>query len=56
VKILVIDDELAMRVALEQILRSEGFQVSVAADGEAGLELAMAEPSDLILLDVMTAR
>ena len=52
-KILVVDDELAMRVALEQILRSEGFKVSIAADGEAGLELAMSESADLILLDVM---
>ena len=52
-RILVVDDEAPMRVALEQTLRSEGFKVSTAADGEAGLELGLAEPFDLILLDVM---
>ena len=52
-RILVVDDEAPMRVALEQTLRSEGFKVATAADGEAGLELASTEPFDLILLDVM---
>lgn len=52
-RILIVDDEAPMRVALEQTLRSEGFKVASAADGEAGLELALAEPFDLILLDVM---
>ncbi len=42
-----------MRVALEQTLRSEGFKVATAADGETGLALATSEPFDLILLDVM---
>jgi DNA-binding response OmpR family regulator len=52
-RILIVDDEAPMRAALEQTLRSEGFKVASAADGEAGLELALAEPFDLILLDVM---
>jgi DNA-binding response OmpR family regulator len=52
-RILVVEDETPMRVALEQTLRSEGFTVASAADGEAGLELACSEPFDLILLDVM---
>lgn len=52
-RILVVEDEAPMRLALEQSLRSEGFKVVSAADGAGGLELGCAEPFDLILLDVM---
>lgn len=52
-RILIVEDEVAMRLALEQTLRSEGFKVATATDGEAGLEIASKEPFDLILLDVM---
>ncbi len=52
-RILVVDDEHAMRVALRDILDSEGYRTQSAADGEAGLQLAVAEKPDLILLDVM---
>jgi DNA-binding response OmpR family regulator len=52
-RILIVEDEVPMRAALEQTLRSEGFTVASAADGEAGLERACSEPFDLILLDVM---
>eukprot|EP00095_Tigriopus_kingsejongensis_P012024 maker-scaffold10285_size2227-snap-gene-0.1 protein:Tk12024 transcript:maker-scaffold10285_size2227-snap-gene-0.1-mRNA-1 annotation:"histidine kinase" len=48
-----IDDEVAMRVALVESLRSEGYRVEGAEDGEAGLEAAFAGEFDLILLDVM---
>jgi DNA-binding response OmpR family regulator len=52
-RILIVEDEAPMRLALEQALRSEGFKVVSAADGEAGLALGSSEPFDLILLDVM---
>jgi DNA-binding response OmpR family regulator len=52
-RILVIEDELPMRVALRDILDSEGYRVLTAADGEAGMEQAIQEKPDLILLDVM---
>lgn len=52
-RILVIDDEVAMRVALVESLRSEGYQVDGAEDGEVGLEKAFSSEFDLILLDVM---
>ena len=52
-RILIVEDEAPMRLALEQSLRSEGFNVVGAADGEAGLERGCSEPFDLILLDVM---
>jgi DNA-binding response OmpR family regulator len=55
-RILVVEDELPMRTALEDCLASEGFRVITAADGERGLERALKEKPDLILLDVMMPR
>ena len=52
-RILVIEDELPMRTALVDLLTSEGYRVMAAADGVAGLERALSEIPDLILLDVM---
>jgi DNA-binding response OmpR family regulator len=52
-RILIVEDEHAMRVALRDILDSEGYRTQTASDGAAGLELAVAEKPDLILLDVM---
>jgi len=52
-KILVIEDDTAMRVALEQGLLPEGYLVETATDGETGLRLAMSSEADLILLDLM---
>ena len=42
-----------MRIALKDILESEGYRVLTAADGEAGMDQAIQEKPDLILLDVM---
>ena len=42
-----------MRTALEDVLTAEGHRVLSAADGAAGLDKALAEKPDLILLDVM---
>lgn len=55
-RILIIEDELAMRTALADILATEGHRVLVARDGEAGLERALAEKPDLTLLDIMLPR
>lgn len=52
-RILVVEDEAPMRAALEQTLRSEGFLVTTAENGEVGLDRASSEAFDLILLDVM---
>ena len=52
-KLLVIEDELPMRTALCETLLSEGYKVRSAADGEIGLQRALSEEHDLILLDVM---
>ncbi|HXJ56651.1 MAG TPA: response regulator transcription factor [Verrucomicrobiae bacterium] len=55
-RILIIEDELPMRTALTDVLAGEGYRVLSAADGEAGLERALAEKPDLILLDLMMPR
>ncbi len=55
-RILIIEDELPMRTALEDCLAGEGFRVITAPDGERGLERALKEKPDLILLDVMMPR
>jgi DNA-binding response OmpR family regulator len=52
-RILIVEDEAPMRVALQDILTAEGYRVMTAADGEAGLERAIEEKPGLILLDVM---
>ena len=52
-RILVIEDELPMRTALQDCLEAEEYRVLSAADGEAGLKMALEEKPDLILLDVM---
>jgi DNA-binding response OmpR family regulator len=52
-RILIVEDELPMRTALEDVLAAEGYRVLTAADGAAGLERAVNEKPDLILLDIM---
>ena len=52
-RILVIEDELPMRTALQDCLRNEGYRVIAANDGEAGLARALEEMPDLVLLDIM---
>ena len=51
--ILVVDDEEIMRDILETLLVREGYDVSVAASGAEGLELARALPFDTALVDIM---
>jgi DNA-binding response OmpR family regulator len=55
-RILIIEDEAPMRVALRDILEAEGHRVLAAADGADGLQCALDEKPDLILLDVMMPR
>lgn len=52
-RILLIEDDATMRMGLSDMLRAEEYTVREAADGPAGLEIAVAEPFDSILLDVM---
>ena len=52
-KILVIDDEPSITRLISAYLKPEGYEVYLAADGNAGLKAARAFKPDLILLDVM---
>jgi len=52
-RILIIEDEAPMRVALADLLAGEGHRALTAADGESGLQRALDEKPDLILLDIM---
>jgi len=51
-KILVIDDERAIRRALREILEFEEFEVDEAEDGKEGLAMATAETYDMIFCDI----
>jgi two-component system alkaline phosphatase synthesis response regulator PhoP len=55
-RVLVVEDEAGLRLTLSDRLRSEGYDVEVAADGEAGLSSASTGAFDLIVLDVMLPR
>jgi two-component system alkaline phosphatase synthesis response regulator PhoP len=52
-KILLVEDEASLVVTLGDRLGGEGWVVDVARDGKQGLERALGEPFDLIILDVM---
>ena len=52
-KILIIEDDLFVRELYENIFRKKGYDVVSAADGEEGLNKALTEKADLILLDIM---
>ncbi len=52
-KILIVDDEQDIVETLQFMLEAEGYDCSVAFDGESGLSLAKELKPDLIILDVM---
>ncbi|MGE5280078.1 MAG: response regulator transcription factor [Deltaproteobacteria bacterium] len=52
-KILIIDDEVGLRNLLKFRLISFGYDVIVAEDGYAGLEIAKSQLPDVIVLDIM---
>jgi DNA-binding response OmpR family regulator len=52
-RILVVDDESAIRLICRVNLDSAGFKTLEAGDGETGVSLAHSEQPDLILLDIM---
>ena len=52
-RILIVEDEPSIALALEEDLRHEGYATEVAGDGELGAQRALAGSFDLVLLDVM---
>ena len=55
-RILVVDDEPHILEVVRAYLERDGHDVATAGDGETALSLALAEPPDLIVLDVMLPR
>lgn len=51
--ILVVDDDDALRMILEDTLSKEGYVVTTAADGDLGIDLFQKKYFDLVLLDIM---
>ncbi len=52
-RILLVEDSMSLCEALSTVLQKEKYEVQVANDGEAGLQLALSNIFDLIILDVM---
>ena len=52
-KVLIADDEQNIVISIEFLMKREGFQVSIARDGEEALAKVQSEHPDLVLLDVM---
>ena len=55
-RILVVEDDSSLLFGLQKNLEFEGFEVLVASDGESGLQRAIDDRPDLIVLDVMLPR
>ena len=51
-KVLIVDDERAIRYSLKEILEMEGYQVEAAENGKEGLEKAEKEKYDAIFCDI----
>jgi two-component system alkaline phosphatase synthesis response regulator PhoP len=52
-RLLLVEDEPGLVVTLGDRLRAAGYEVAVAGTGPEGLERALAEPFDLVLLDIL---
>ncbi len=55
-RILVVDDETAVREAVERALRLDGYEVAVAGDGREALETLEVRTPDAVVLDVLMPR
>jgi two-component system, OmpR family, response regulator MprA len=55
-RILVVDDEPAVREAIERALRLEGYEVALAADGHEALARIDQRPPDAVVLDLLMPR
>lgn len=51
-RILVVDDELSIRISLGDLLRRDGYQVEVAESAESALEMLKTQSFDLLIVDV----
>ena len=53
---LIVEDDTSIRRGIVDALRFSGYTVREAADGEAGLDAALADGIDIVLLDHRRAR
>ncbi|CAJ60501.1 Putative Transcriptional regulatory protein [Frankia alni ACN14a] len=56
VRVLVVDDDAAVRESLERSLRFEGYEVTTAVDGADALDAVCRDQPDIVVLDVMMPR
>lgn len=52
-KLLIVEDSQTIALSLQKGLKSFGYVVDVAFDGQAGADLALSEPYDVVILDIM---
>lgn len=52
-RILVVEDDRAVILTIEVVLKHHGYRVMFATDGKEGLDMALSERPDLVILDVM---
>jgi two-component system, OmpR family, alkaline phosphatase synthesis response regulator PhoP len=52
-RILIVEDETGLATTLKDRLQKEGHTVTVARDGNSGMEMATREPFDVLILDIM---
>jgi DNA-binding response OmpR family regulator len=52
-RVLIVEDDPPLRLAMTKALKAAGYDVSTAKAGDEGLEAALANPPDVVLLDVM---
>jgi DNA-binding response OmpR family regulator len=52
-RVLVVEDEEALALRIKNVLESDKYQTEVAFDGQDGLEKALVEEYDLIILDIL---
>jgi DNA-binding response OmpR family regulator len=50
--ILVIDDDIDLRVIMQEALQAAGYEVSMAADGAQGIALQRKQPASLLITDI----
>jgi two-component system, OmpR family, response regulator len=55
-KVLLIDDDVELVQMLKEYIEQEGFDVQVAHDGVAGVQMILQQPFDIVVLDVMMPR
>jgi DNA-binding response OmpR family regulator len=54
--VLVIDDEADVRDSIRQVLRRVGFDVTVADNGETGMQAFYGQPPDVLIVDIIMPR